>query len=71
MLYRNILITLPLLLFVPLVLSAPDTEDAMNQAQQRSSEMRSHTSNVFDQADALSKSPEFLDGINRNGIHIA
>lgn len=65
MLYRFLLITLPLLLFVPLVLSAPDTEDTLEQAQQRSSEMRSHTSDVFDQADAFSKSPEFLDGINR------
>ena len=37
----------------------------MEQAQQRTTEMRSHTSNVFEHADALSKSPEFLDGINR------
>jgi len=46
-------------------MSAPDVERAMSRAGQRADEMHRHTSELFDRADALSSSPGFLEGLNR------
>ncbi len=65
MLYRFLLVV-PLTLFmVPAANSAPDVERAMSRAEQRADEMHRRTSELFDKADALSTSPEFLEGLNR------
>jgi len=45
--------------------SAQDVGQAIGQAQQTTKEMQSHTAEVFDRADALSTSPEFLEGLNK------
>jgi len=65
MLYRFLLVTLLLLPATFTALSAPDVERAMQQAQQITDEMRTHTSEVLDRAETLSTSPEFLDELNR------
>ena len=64
MLYRFALVTSLLLLSFSII-AAPDVEEAMNRAQQQTDEMRSHNADVFNQADALSTSSEFLEGIHK------
>ena len=64
MLYRFALVTSLLLLSFSII-AAPDVEEAMNRAQQQTDEMRSHTADVFNQAEDLSTSPEFLESIRK------
>ena len=65
MLYRFSVVLLLTLLVVPAAISAPSVEHALDHAQQSSREMRSHTSKVFEEAEALSTLPEFLDSVNQ------
>ena len=65
MLYRFSLMTLLVFLVIPTVLSVPDVKNTLDQAQQHSNEMRSNTEAIFYQTDVLSKSPKFLEDINR------
>jgi len=65
MLYRYSVVFFMMFLIIPAVQSAPDVEQAIGQAQQTTKEMRSHTAEVFDRADALSTSPEFLKDLSK------
>ena len=65
MLYRYSVALLVVSTIVPMAWSAPDVGQAIGQAQQTTKEMRSHTAEVFDRADALSTSPEFLQGLSK------
>jgi len=66
MLYRYSVALLVMSTIMPMALSAPDVGYAIGQAQQTTKEMRSHTAEVFDRANALSTSPEFLEGLNKD-----
>ena len=65
MLYRFSVVLLLTLLVVPAAISAPSVERAMDHAQQSNRDMRSHTSKVLEEAEALSTLPEFLDSVNQ------
>lgn len=65
MLYRYSLVLILISTAFPMAWSAPDVGQAIGQAQQTTKEMRSHTTEVFDRTDALSTSPEFLEGLNK------
>jgi len=65
MLYRFVLILTCHLICVSVAWAEPDVSQAMDSAQQRSSEMREQTQSVIEQADALANSPEFIDSINQ------
>jgi len=66
MLYRfQLIIVLYFLVMIPAALSASETAHVLQRAQQSMDEMKSQTSKTFEEADALSTMPEFLDQINR------
>lgn len=64
MLCRFLLATL---LVTPVAIAAQEVDEAMKRAEQRSDEMRAHTVEVFKQAEELSTSSEFLEGLKREG----
>jgi len=65
MLYRYSVALLVMSSIVPMAWSAPDVGQAIGQAQQTTQEIKSYTAEVFDRADTLSTSPEFLKGLSK------
>jgi len=65
MLYRYSVVLFMISAMMPMAWSAPDVGDALGQAQQTTQEMQSHTAEVFKRTDALSTSPEFLEGLSK------
>jgi len=69
MLCRVFLILLCHLICVSASWAEADVTQAMDSAQQRSSEIREQTKAVIDQANALANSAEFIDAINREATN--
>jgi len=65
MLYRYSLAIFMVSMTIPITWSAQDVGQAIGQANQTTKEMHTHTTDVFDRADALSTSSEFLEGLNK------
>ncbi len=71
MLYRLQVIPILLcLIAMPVSLLAVDTEQAMQRAQQSMHERHTETSKTFEEAEALSTLPAFLEQINRETAHM-
>jgi conjugal transfer pilus assembly protein TrbC len=65
-----LIVLLPILAFFMFAQAAPDSSAAINDATQQQETMRNQTSDVLDQADALSKSPEFLNQLNKESSRL-
>jgi len=62
----RLIVSLPLLVLFHFAEGAPDSATALNKAEQMQQQMRHHTTDIFKQADALTKSSKFLDELNQS-----
>jgi len=67
---RLLILLLTLLAFLQFVHAAPDSAAALNNADRMGETMQNRTSDVLKQADALSRSPEFLNELNKESSRL-
>lgn len=67
---RLLILLLTLLAFLQFVHAAPDSAAALNDADRMGETMQNRTSDVLKQADALSRSPEFLNELNKESSRL-
>ncbi len=67
---RLLILLLTLLAFLQFVHAAPDSAAALNDADRMGETMQNRTSDVLKQADELSRSPEFLNDLNKESSRL-